>query len=272
MAVRSKGWELFFFVLVTLGAVIVLIPLLWALIGSFKTTSNVFTLSLPEQWNFGNYVTAFNEGNWVRYFLNSGIMAGGIAVSQTLLGAMAGFSLSKYEYPGKNLLFGLVIGTLTLSQQVVFVPMFQIVSALGWIDTFKGLIIPLMVAPFSIFLTRQYMQGITDSILEVARMDGASEPRIFFQIIMPVSKPVLSVVFILSFTVFYNDLLWPLIVVRSDRMYTVSLALQQFKNAFYYRPELVLAITILVIIPITLIFLFLQKFFLQGVSIAGDKG
>ena len=272
MRVRNKGWDAFFFLLVTLGALLVLIPLFWALLGSFKSTSNVFTFALPEEWRFENYAIAFEHGTWLRYFANSGIMAGGIAVSQTFFGAMAGFSLSKYEYPGRNLLFGLVIGTLTLSQQVVFVPMFQLVSALGWIDTYRGLIIPLMVAPFSIFLTRQYMQGITDSIIEVARIDGASEPRIFFQIIVPVSKPVLIVVFILSFTVFYNDLLWPLIVVRSDPMYTVSLALQQFKNAFYYRPELVLAITMLVIFPITVIFLFLQKVFLRGVSIAGDKG
>jgi len=272
MSVRRRSWDLFFFLLVVAGAVLVLIPLIWALLGSLKSSSNVFSFTFPQEWKFENYLIAFQHGTWLRYFANSGVMAGGIAISQTLLGAMAGFSLSKYEYPGRNILFGLVIGTLTLSQQVVFVPMFQLVSALGWIDTYRGLIIPLMVAPFSIFLTRQYMLGITDSILEVARMDGASEPRIFFQIIVPVSKPVLIVVFVLSFTVFYNDLLWPLIVVRSDPMYTVSLALQQFKNAFYYRPELVLAITMMVIFPITVIFLFLQRVFLQGVSIGGDKG
>ncbi len=270
--VKQKGMDRVFFILVTLGALCIIYPLIWAFIGSFKTTAEVFSTGMPEKWHFENYKTAIQSGRWIRYFLNSGIMAFGIALCQTLFGAMAGYSLARFSFPGKRFLFGIVIVTLTLSQQVVFVPMFQLVSALNWIDTFRGLIIPLMISPFGIFLTRQYMMGITDSIFDAARIDGASEPRIFFQIVIPVSKPVLVVVFILAFTVFYNDLLWPLIVVRSDHMFTVSLALQQFKNAFYYRPELVLAITMLVILPITIIFLFLQKFFLQGVSIGGDKG
>lgn len=271
MRVRDRMFDATLFFLVVLGAFVVLIPLVWAFFGSFKSTSEVFKFTLPTVWHVENYVTALQSGNWPRYFANSAIMAGGIAISQTLFGSMAGYGLSKFDFPGRNLAFALVIGTLTLSQQVVFLPLFRIVSALNWIDTYQGLIVPLMVAPFSIFLVRQYIVGIHDSILEVARIDGVSEPRIFFQIIMPLSKPVLVVVFILSFTVFYNDLLWPLIVVRSESMNTVSLALQQFRGAYYYRPELVLAITMLVIAPITLLFLVLQRFFMTGVSLGGEK-
>jgi multiple sugar transport system permease protein len=214
---------------------------------------------------------ALESGPWLRYFLNSAIMAGGIAVSQTLFGAMAGYSLAKYNYPGRNLFFAITIGTLTLSQQVVFIPMFIMISSFNWIDTYQGLIIPLMIAPFSIFLMRQYIYGLTDSIIEVARIDGANEPRIFFQIIMPLSTPVLAVVFILSFTVFYNNLLWPLIVVRSQEMQTVALALQQFRSAWYYRPQLVLAVAVVVIMPITVLFFILQKNFLRGISIQSYK-
>jgi multiple sugar transport system permease protein len=118
---------------------------------------------------------------------------------------------------------------------------------------------------------RQYIYGLTDSIIEVARIDGANEPRIFFQIIMPLSTPVLAVVFILSFTVFYNNLLWPLIVVRSQEMQTVALALQQFRSAWYYRPQLVLAVAVVVIMPITVLFFILQKNFLRGISIQSYK-
>jgi len=253
------------------GAVFMLFPLLWAVLASLKSTTKVFDFGLPEEWLFSNYSDALAAGNWLRYFANSAIMAGGIAVSQTFLGAMAGYSLSKFRYPGRTLIFLIVIGTLTLSQQVVFIPMFIIVSSLNWIDTYQGLIVPLMVSPFSIFLMRQYIYGLTDSILEVARIDGASEPRIFFQIVLPLSKPVLAVVFILSFTVFYNDLLWPLIVVRSEAMQTVALALQQFKSAWYYRPQLVLAVAVVVIMPITVLFFFLQKQFLQGITIRAYK-
>jgi len=258
------------FVLI-IGAVFMLFPLFWAFVASFKSTTKVFDFGLPKKWLFSNYVDALQAGNWLRYFANSTIMAGGIAVSQTFLGAMAGYSLSKFKYPGRTLIFLIVIGTLTLSQQVVFIPMFIIVSYLKWINTYWGLIVPMMVAPFSIFLIRQYIHGLTDSILEVARIDGASEPRIFFQIVLPLSKPVIIVVFILSFTTFYNDLLWSLIVVRSESMQTVALALQQFKNAWYYRPQLVLAVSIVVIMPITLIFFFLQKRFLQGITIRTYK-
>lgn len=268
---KFHALDILLFLLVLIGAILVLIPLVWAFFGSFKATREVFQFTLPTQWHVENYVTALQAGNWPRYFSNSAIMAGGIAISQTFLGAMAGYGLAKFDFPGKNIAFALVIGTLTLSQQVVFLPLFRIVSSLNWIDTYQGLIVPLMVAPFSIFLVRQYITGINDSILEVARIDGASEPRIFLQIVLPLSRPVLLVVFILSFTVFYNDLLWPLIVVRSETMQTVSLALQQFRGAYYYRPELVLAITMLVIAPITLLFLILQRVFMQGVSLGGEK-
>ena len=254
-----------------IGSAFMLFPLLWAFLASLKSTTKVFNFGLPEKWLFSNYPEALGAANWPRYFLNSAIMAGGIAVSQTFLGAMAGYSLAKFRYPGRTLIFGLIIGTLTLSQQVVFIPMFIIISSFNWIDTYWGLIVPLMVSPFSIFLMRQYIYGLADSILEVARIDGASEPRIFFQIVLPLSKPVLAVVFILSFTVFYNDLLWPLIVVRSYSMQTVALALQQFKTAWYYRPQLVLAVAVVVIMPITILFFFLQKKFLQGITLRAYK-
>lgn len=271
MQAKTRLFDIFFNLLVLLGALLVLIPLLWAFLGSFKPTRDVFQLSLPTQWLTENYITALRAGNWGRYFINSAIMAGGIAILQTFFGAMAGYSLAKFSFFGKKIIFAIVIGTLTLSQEVVFLPLFKIVSFFNWIDTYKGMIIPLMVAPFGIFLMRQYIIGINDSLFEVARIDGASEPRIFFQLVLPLSKPVLLVVFILAFTAFYNDLLWPLIVVRAESMFTVSLALQQFRGAYYYRPELVLAITMLVIAPITLLFLFFQKFFLKGVSLGGEK-
>jgi ABC-type glycerol-3-phosphate transport system permease component len=271
MTVQSRFSKIIIIVILSLGALLMLTPLLWAIFGSLKTTATVFDFSLPETWRFSNYPEALQSANWLRYFLNSAIMAGGIAVSQTLLGAMAGYSLAKFKYPGRGLFFALIIGSLTLSQQVVFIPMFIVVSSLNWIDTFQGLIVPLMVAPFSIFLMRQYIYGLTDSIIEVARIDGATEPRIFFQIIIPLSTPVLAVVFILSFTVFYNDLLWPLIVTRSEEMQTVALAIQQFKSAWYYRPELVLAVAIVVIMPITILFFILQKNFLRGISIRSYK-
>jgi multiple sugar transport system permease protein len=271
MIKRDRIFNLMITLLLSIGAVFVLFPIFWAIIASLKSTTTVFDFGLPEKWLFSNYPQALLSANWPRYFLNSAIMAGGIAVSQTFLGAMAGYSLSKFRYPGRTLIFLLVIGTLTLSQQVVFIPMFIIISSLNWIDTYWGLIVPLMVAPFSIFLMRQYIYGLTDSILEVARIDGASEPRIFFQIVLPLSKPVLAVVFILAFTVFYNDLLWPLIVVRSDSMQTVALALQQFKTAWYYRPQLVLAVAVVVIMPITVLFFILQKRFLQGITLRAYK-
>jgi len=226
-------------IVLSLGAIILIIPLFWAFLSSFKTTLDVFEFGLPDKWHFSNYIEALSSGPWIRYFINSAIMAGSIALAQSFCGALAGYSLAKFNYYGKNFIFAIVIGTLTLSQQVVFLPLFVVVSSLNWI--------------------------------EAARIDGANEPRIFLSIIMPLSKPMLLVIFILAFTAFYNNLLWPLIVVRSEEMQTVALALQQFKSAWYYRPELVLAVTIITILPMTVIFFFLQKYFLQGVSIQVEK-
>jgi len=258
-------------IVLSLGAIILIMPLFWAFLSSFKTTLDVFEFGLPDKWHFSNYIEALSSGPWIRYFINSAIMAGSIALAQSFCGALAGYSLAKFNYYGKNFIFAIVIGTLTLSQQVVFLPLFVVVSSLNWIDTYQGLIVPVMIAPFSIFLARQYISGISDSLIEAARIDGANEPRIFLSIIMPLSKPMLLVIFILAFTAFYNNLLWPLIVVRSEEMQTVALALQQFKSAWYYRPELVLAVTIITILPMTVIFFFLQKYFLQGVSIQVEK-
>lgn len=257
--------------LLIIGAFFLLLPLFWAFLGSFKGPSTVFSLSLPKEWSLSNYKEALNSGPWLRHFMNTAIMAGGIALSQSFFGALAGYSLGKFEYPGRNIIFAIIIGTLTLSQQVIFLPLYVLVSSFGWVDSYRGLIIPLMIAPFSIFLLRQYIVGISDAIIEAARIDGASEPGIFFKIIMPLSKPVLVVTFILSFTAFYNNLLWPLIIVRSEEMYTVSLALQQFKSSWFYRPDLVLAVSIVVILPVTIIFFILQKYFIKGVSIKTGK-
>lgn len=258
-------------VILTLGAIVLLFPLYWAIIGSFKTPNEVFSLNLPSKWNFQNYAEALRYGNWGRYFFNSFFASGIVAFGQTFLGALAGYSLAKFNYPGKNFFFAITIATLPLSQQVVFLPLFLMVSSLGWVDSYVGLIVPLLVAPFSIFLMRQYMLGISDSLIEAARIDGASEPGIFMKIILPLCKPVFIVVFILGFTGFYNNLLWPLVIIRSEQLQPISLALQQFKGSYFYRPDLVLAATITSIIPITILFFFLQRFFMQGVTITVEK-
>lgn len=258
-------------ILLIIAVFLLFFPLYWSIIGSFKTPSEIFSLKLPSLWKFSNYPEAWRTGNWSRYFFNSFFTSGIIALGQTFFGALAGYSLAKFRYPGKNVFFATTIATLPLSQQVIFLPLFLIVSNLGWIDSYIGLIVPILVTPFSIFLMRQYMLGISDSLIEAARLDGASEPRIFFRIILPLSKPVLIVVFILGFSGFYNNLLWPLVIIRSDKLQTISLALQQFKGTNFYRPDLILAATIMSLIPISVLFFFLQRFFMQGVSISVEK-
>lgn len=274
MKMRKKHNLQEWFATVTLLIIAVFIlffPLYWTIIGSFKTPSEIFSLKLPSEWKFSNYPAALQTGNWGRYFFNSFFTSGIIALGQTFFGALAGYSLAKFRYPGKNVFFATTIVTLPLSQQVIFLPLFLMVSNFGWVDSYIGLIVPVLVAPFSIFLMRQYMLGISDSLIEAARLDGASEPKIFFRIILPLSKPVLIVVFILGLSSFYNNLLWPLVIIRSDQLQTISLALQQFKGAYVYRPDLILAATIMSLIPISVLFFFLQRFFMQGVSISVEK-
>lgn len=220
---------------------------------------------------FENYTELFDRFNFLRFFANSVFITVIATAIMLLVNSMAAFALSKYQFRGRMVVLALVIGTLMIPQTVVLVPLFLITKELNMIDSLWGVIIPGAATPTGVFLLRQYMLTIPDEILDAARMDKASEWKIFWRIILPLSAPAIAVLAILAIMWRWNDFLWPLIVLSSTDNFTLQLALNSFQGELKTEWSNLLAMTMLVLLPIALVFMFLQKYIATGIASTGGK-
>ena len=218
-----------------------------------------------------NYTDLFEQFNFLRYLGNSVFITTVATIIMLLVNSMAAFALSKYEFRGRNLVLALVIGVLMVPQTVVLVPLFLISRELGLVNSLWGVIIPGAATPTGVFLLRQYMLTIPDEILDAARMDKASEWKIFWRIILPLSAPAIAVLAILAIMWRWNDFLWPLIILSESDNFTLQLALNEFQGELNTQWSNLLAMTVLVLAPIALVFAFLQKYIATGIASTGGK-
>jgi multiple sugar transport system permease protein len=245
------------------------------LLGSFKTQGELLRRPVtwwPEDPTLANYSAWFTELHIGQFFTNSLVVALFTVLGNLVFCSMVGYALAKMTFPGKRVLFALVMVTLMVPGVVTFVPLFVMVSRLGLVNTYPGLILPFLVSPLGVFLMRQFMMGIPDSLLEAARIDGAGELRTFARIVMPLCGPPLATLGILTFLGSWNNFLWPLVAAQSEEKYTLPVALALFstgQNATDY--GLLLAGAVLVIAPIVVLFVALQRYFVQGVAGTGIK-
>jgi multiple sugar transport system permease protein len=252
-----------------------LLPFAWMLLGSFKTQGELLRDPngwIPEAPTLHNYTQWFTDLNIGQYFLNSIIVAVVTVLGNLLFCSMVGYALAKIDFPGKRLLFLLVMVTLMVPGVVTFVPLFVMVSKLGLVDTYPALILPYLASPLGVFLMRQFMLGIPDSLLEAGRIDGAGEVKIFARIVLPLCLPPLATLAILTFLGSWNSFLWPLVAAQTQDRYTLPVALALFsqgQNATDY--GLLLSGSVLVIAPIVALFILLQRFFTQGIAFTGIK-
>ena len=213
-------------------------PVLWIIISSLKSQSELFTYPLtflPSRATFDNYREALSSGNFIRFFSNSSFVAVISTLITVLINTMAGYALSKFIFPGRDIIFYMMIATLMIPLQVIMVPIFLLEKNLGLLNTLWGIIIPPAATPTGIFLARQYMMTIPNSLIESARIDGASEGYIFIRIIMPLAKPIIATIAIFSFMWRWNDFLWPFIVIsRLEEVYD-SACSEQFRRSVQYR-------------------------------------
>ncbi|XUL85343.1 carbohydrate ABC transporter permease [Streptomyces galilaeus] len=252
-----------------------LMPFVWMLLGSFKTQHEL--LSDPSGWlpkspTLSNYSTWLGDLHIGHYFLNSVIVAVFTVLGNLVFCSMIGYALAKLEFPGKRLLFTLVMITLMVPGVVTFVPLFVMVAKLGMVDTYPALILPFVASPLGVFLMRQFMLDIPDSLLEAARIDGAGQVRTFTRIVLPLCGPPLATLTILTFLGSWNNFLWPLVAAQSQDKFTLPVALalySQGENSTHY--GLLLAGSVLVITPMVALFMALQRFFVQGVASSGIK-
>jgi multiple sugar transport system permease protein len=256
------------------GAVIMLAPLAWMLLASFKTLPEILAFPptlLPEQINLDNYRAVFETAEFTRYFVNSVIVAVVSVGSVLLTSSLAGYAFAKFTFPGHNVLFIGVLATLMIPFQVRVIPLYVLASDLHLLNTYAGLVMPTLVDAFGVFLMRQYMLSIPSELIESARADGAGEIRIFFSIVLPLCKPALSALTIFTLVVSWESFLWPLLVASTPDMYTLPLGLAQFAGRFVDRTDLQMAAATMTVLPLLIAFLFMQKRFIEGMATTGMK-
>jgi alpha-1,4-digalacturonate transport system permease protein len=249
-------------------------PILWIFLSSLKPQSELFTFPLtflPANPTFQNFIGAFKSGNFLRYFYNSTFVAVVSTFITVLINTMAGYALSKYFFKGRDLIFFVMIATLMIPLQVILVPIFILEKNLGLLNSLWGIIIPPAATPTGIFLARQYMLTIPNSLIEAARIDGGGEWFIFQKIILPLAKPIIATLAIFSFMWRWNDFLWPFIVLSRQKKYTLQLALANFVGQYDVDWSRLLSMTVISIIPLIVVFLVFQKYFIKGMTSGGVK-
>jgi multiple sugar transport system permease protein len=271
---RSQPWV---YVVLTIGLVGVAGPFVWMLLGSVKSEVELRRVPptwLPQEFTLENYRQLFSRLDFPQYFLNSTLVAMAVTMGNLVVCAMLGYALAKLEFAGKRLLFLLVLGMLMVPYVVLLVPQFVVVSNLHLINTYAGLILPALavVMPFGVFLMRQYISGLPDDLIDAARVDGAGEFRIFATVIAPLTKPALATLGILTFLSSWNNFLWPLVAAQTEDKYTLPVALALYsvgQNRTQY--GLLLAGSAVVVLPVLLVFIALQRHFVQGIAMTGFK-
>jgi len=251
-----------------------LTPLLWMLSASVMPSgdANLYPPKLwPERFTLEHYAALFTRLNLARYLFNSTLLALAVTSISLLINSMAGYAFAKLRFPGREHIFRGLLAALVIPAQVSMLPLFLLLKQLGLINTYWGVIIPGMASIFGIFLIRQYALSIPDSQLDAARIDGASEFRIYWSVILPLCKPILITLAIFTFMGTWNDFMWPLIVLTDHEMYTLPVALANLLGEHVQDTELMMAGSVLTILPVMLVFIVLQRHYIEGIMIGGIK-
>lgn len=258
------------------GAIMVFFPFFWMAVTSLKTAPEIQRVPLqvaPDNWlNFSNYLEVFRREPFFRYLLNSAIVATVSAVSSVVVSSLAGFGFAKYRFPGRDAFFLAIVGILMVPFQSVVVPLYVWMNELGLIDSYAGIVLPDLVSVFGVFLMRQAIEVIPNDYIDAARIDGASDLRIFFSVVLPAVKPAIATLLIIKFMWSWNEFFWPMVVTTSPEMKVVTIGLMSFTNMYYIDYNLLTAAAVISILPILVIFVTLQRWVVQAVVMSGMKG
>ena len=270
---RSRSLTITIGVGLGIGAVITAFPFIWMLTSSLKPQSESIDYPpsiLPKALTLEYYQILFTELDFGRYLVNTLIVVL-ISYVGLMLMAMAGYAFAKFEFRGKKVLFFLVLATLMIPVQVTMIPTYLIINGLNLTNTLVGIALPTLVSGFSIFLFRQFMTTIPTEMLEAARLDGAGELRTFWQIVLPMSKPILAVQVVLTFITGWNSFLWPLILSSDQKLYTLSVGLNLLNQQLAVNPSLQMAGASVMVLPILIVFIIFQRYVIQGFALSGLK-
>ncbi|MDD3681956.1 MULTISPECIES: carbohydrate ABC transporter permease [unclassified Mesotoga] len=256
-------------------SIIMIMPFVWMILSTFKDQSELMRFPpkfLPDKFSLKNYVEVFSSVPFLRYYLNS-ILITTVAVTLTLLtSSLAGFAFAKYKFKGRNTIFKTLLGAMMIPFPVTIIPLYIMIYNLGLVDTYLALIVTGSVSIFGIFLMRQFIVTIPDDLIDAARIDGCSEFQIFRIIVIPNIRAPLSALAIFSFMATWNAFLWPLLVVNNDEHRTVQLGVQYFTQRYGDLMHLQITAAAMAVIPIVVLYLLLQKQFIEGITMTGLKG
>ena len=259
-------------------ALIFVSPLLWMIAASLKPEAQIFSdmstirTFWPTAAALGNYVEVFTRVNMMKFILNSLFYVFVIVILDLAVNSICGYALAKFDFPGKELLLTVVISLMVLPMEAIMLPLYKEVASLGWVNTWAGLIVPFVGKCFSVYMFRQFFLDIPDDLLEAAAIDGCGPVKTFFTIVMPISGTVYATIFILDFVAHWNDFMWPMLVVTGEDMRTIQLAIQTFFGSKPIHYGAIMASLTISAIPMLLMFVFLQKYYVEGIASTGIKG
>jgi multiple sugar transport system permease protein len=260
--------------LFTVAALIFMLPFFLMLSSAFKTSAEILRVPptfTPENPSISSFRTVLTEAPYERWFLNSVVVSFSITALVLFTCSLAGYIFAKFEFPGRNLFFVLLLLTMMVPFPVLLIPSFLVVEKLGLINSLWALIVPAMVSAFGIFLMRQFIAGIPNDLIEAARLDGASEWTIYARIVIPLARPPMAALGIFTFLAAWNDYLWPLIVINDLEKSTLPLALTFFNSQHAQRYDLVMAAAAMAVIPVIIVFVIFQRQIVNALVLAGLK-
>ncbi|MBN1218354.1 MAG: carbohydrate ABC transporter permease [Anaerolineae bacterium] len=264
------------YVFLGLGCLVTLLPFVWMFLGSFKTSSEIVQVP-PTFWpanpTLGNYLEILNDPHipLVRFYMNSLIVTVAVVILTLFTSSLAGYIFSKYQFYGKNVLFVLVLSTIMIPFPVLMIPTYLILVKLGMIDSLWGLIVPSGVSAFGIFLMKQFIESLPNELIDAARIDGSSEWGIYWRIILPQVGPSLATLGVLTFMSNWNNYLWPLIVITTNEKRTLPIMLTWYNGMNYQRYDTVMAASVLVVVPVLIVYAFVQRWIVEGFALSGMK-
>jgi len=270
---RSIGTFLLYGILIVLAAV-TLAPLVWMVSASFMPAGQASAFPppfFPREITFEHYLRLLTGMKLTRYLFNSAFLSVSVTIISLAFNSMAGYAFAKYRFRGRDPLFKLLIASMVIPSQVTMLPLFLMLNKMGLINTYMGVIIPGMAGIFGIFLIRQFALSIPDSLIEAARMDGASDFRIYWSLILPLCKPILVTLAIFTFMGTWNDFLWPLIVMTDDTMYTLPVAIANLSLEHVQDTELMMAGAVMTVAPVLILFAVVQKYYISGIMAGSLK-
>lgn len=271
---RTRGQHLITYLGLSVGLLLVVGPFLWAGLSSVKPEAEIRRdppTFWPETFTLDNYTELLHRVHLGQAFVNSVVVALVIVAGNLLFSSMVGYGFAKLRFRGRNAVFGLVLVQMAVPAIVLMIPQFVLIAKLGMVNTFLGIILPGLITPLGVFMMRQFIAELPDELIHAARVDGAGEFRIFARIVLPLCKPALATLGLITFLGAWNNFLWPAVVAQSEDVYTLPVALNILNGHEGTHYNLLVAGAMIVVAPILLLFVFLQRFFIQGIATSGLK-